>query len=240
MAISKSWRPYGPSRPTQLRFRGFVGFHSRRATNYFSRNSEITELRKCGDPMHGFIGHFPKSTKLGTFPPHVPEFPGASLAFIADAPQTIFLEIPKLRNYENASTQGTGLWQVPENQRNYEPSRPTQLRFRSFVGFHSRRAANYFSRNSEIAELRKRDDPRYGFIGHFPKSTKLGTFPPHIPEFPGASLAFIAFAPQTIFLEIPKLRNYENASTQGTGLWPVPENRRNYGPSRPTYLRWLS
>ena len=38
-----------------------------------------------------------------------------------------------------------------------------------------------------------------------------------------ASLAFIADAPQIIVLEIPKLRNYENALTQGTGLLPFPK-----------------
>ena len=142
----------GPSRPTQLRFRGFVGFHSRRAINYFSLRSEITELRKCVDPRNGSSA-------------------------------------------------------IPQNWLNCGPPCPTQLRLRGFVGFHSRRATNYFSRNYEITKTR---GPKAGATGHFPTIGGNGGLPSSLSCVFAASLAFIADAPQIIFLEIPKLRNTEN------------------------------
>ena len=55
----------------------------------------------------------------------------------------------------------------------------------------------------------------------------MGGLPAPLGSVSVASLAFIADAPQIIFLEIPKLRDYENALTQGRGYWPLPENQRN-------------
>ena len=46
--------------------------------------------------------------------------------------------------------------------------------------------------------------------------------PPYPAAFFAASLGFIADAPRFSFLEIPKLRNYEIALTQGRCLWPRP------------------
>ena len=62
---------------------------------------------------------------------------------------------------------------------------------------------------------------------------KLGAFPPHSAALFVASLAFIADAPQISFLENPQLRNYGNVLIQGRGLWPRPENRRNYSAYSP-------
>ena len=65
------------------------------------------------------------------------------------------------------------------------------------------------------------------------KMAKLGVFPPHSVALCAASLAFLANAPQMSFLEIPKVRNYGIASTQGKGLWPRPRKSANLGASVP-------
>ena len=74
--------------------------------------------------------------KLGAFPPRSAAFFVASLAFIADAPQSIFLGNPKLWNCENALTQGMGLWPFPRRSLKFGASPPHSL---AFVGFRSQR-----------------------------------------------------------------------------------------------------
>ena len=76
--------------------RGFVGFHSRRASNHFL---EFPKLRNCENVLTQSRGLRPcprKSANLGTSPSHAAAFLVASLAFMADAPQTRFLENTKL------------------------------------------------------------------------------------------------------------------------------------------------
>ena len=72
-------------------FRGFVGFHSRRASNRFSGICEIALTQG-----RGLWPRPQKSATLGTFPPHSASLFMAPLAFLADAPRISFLEIAKI------------------------------------------------------------------------------------------------------------------------------------------------
>ena len=139
-------------------------------------------------------------------------------------------------------TQGRGLWPCPRKSATLGTFPPhSAALFVASLAFIADAPQISFLGNPK---LRNYENVLAQSRGLWPSPAKwrnYGAAPPHSATFFAASLAFIADAPQISFLEIPNLRNCENVLTQSRGLWPFPPKWRNWGPPRPTQLRfsWL-
>ena len=191
-------------------------------------------------PKEGVFGRPPKIGGIRALPaPLSRAFFAASLAFVADAPRIIFLEIPKLRKYENASTQRRGFGPFPEIGE--LRSLPVPLSFAFFVAssaFIAGAPRIYFPRNSEITGLRERVDPWQGSLAISEKLAKLGASPPRsVARFRG-SVGFHSRRAANYFSRKTEITELRKRVDPRSGSLAISRKWRNWGPPCPTQLRF--